>query len=94
MSQEFQKHIFEQFARERTSTVSKTQGTGLGMAITKKFVDMMGGTITLESEQGKGTEFTVSLRFAVVKESAAQKPPPRSPPIFLGRSCWWSRTTN
>ena len=85
MSKEFQKHIFEQFARERTSTVSKTQGTGLGMAITKKFVDMMGGAITLESEQGKGTEFTVSLRFAVVKESAERKAPAAQPSDFSGK---------
>ena len=65
MSEEFQKHIFEQFARERTSTVSKIQGTGLGMAITKSLVDMMGGGITVKSEQGKGSEFTISLRFPI-----------------------------
>ena len=57
------KHIFEQFARERTSTVSKMQGTGLGLAITKSLVDMMGGRITVESEPGGGSEFTISLRF-------------------------------
>ena len=50
MSQEFAQRIFEPFERERTSTVSKTQGTGLGMSITKSLVDMMGGTITVESE--------------------------------------------
>ena len=55
MSEEFQKHIFEQFARERTSTVSKIQGTGLGLAITKSLVDMMGGRITVESEPGRGS---------------------------------------
>ena len=52
MSEEFQKHIFEQFVRERTSTVSKIQGTGLGLAITKSLVDMMDGRITVESEPG------------------------------------------
>ena len=57
------KHIFEQFARERTSTVSKMQGTGLGLAITKSLVDMMGGRITVESEPGGDSEFTISLRF-------------------------------
>ena len=57
------KHSFEQFARERTSTVSKMQGTGLGLAITKSLVDMMGGRITVESEPGGGSEFTISLRF-------------------------------
>ena len=61
MSEEFQKHIFEQFARERTSTVSKIQGTGLGLSITKSLVDMMDGRITVESEPGRGSEFTISL---------------------------------
>ena len=57
----FRQSIFEAFARERTSTVSGIQGTGLGMAITKNIVDMMGGTITVESEVNKGTEVTVIL---------------------------------
>ncbi|MBQ9062153.1 MAG: response regulator [Eubacterium sp.] len=61
MSREFQKTIFEAFTRERTSTVSGTQGTGLGMAITKNIVDMMGGTITVQSEEGKGSEFVVRI---------------------------------
>jgi len=61
MSQEFVQKIFSPFERERTSTVSRTQGTGLGMAITKNIVDMMGGTIEVQTEQGKGTEFTVRL---------------------------------
>ena len=61
MSEEFSQRIFEPFERERTSTVSKTQGTGLGMAITKNIVDMMGGTIEVKSQQGKGTEFIVCL---------------------------------
>lgn len=65
MSKEFQKHIFEAFTREQTSTVSGIQGTGLGMAITKNIVDMMGGTISVESEVGKGTEFTVCLQFRI-----------------------------
>ena len=66
MSKEFMKTVFDPFTRERNSTVSGIQGTGLGMAITKNIVDIMGGTISVESEQGKGTEFTVSLelRFA------------------------------
>ncbi len=75
MSEEFQKHIFEQFARERTSTVSKIQGTGLGMAITKSLVDMMGGGITVKSEQGKGSEFTISLRFPIGEAKTEQTPP-------------------
>ena len=59
ISPEFVQKIFSPFERERTSTVSRTQGTGLGMAITKNIVDMMGGTIEVQTEQGKGTEFIV-----------------------------------
>ncbi len=65
MSKEFQKHIFEAFTREQSSTASGIQGTGLGMAITKNIVDMMGGTISVESEVGKGSEFTVCLQFRI-----------------------------
>ena len=65
MSEEFQKHIFEEFTREENSTVSGIQGTGLGMSITKSIVDLMGGTITIESEPGKGSEFIVNLCFAL-----------------------------
>ena len=61
MSQEFAQKIFEPFERERTSTVSGIQGTGLGMATTKNIVDMMGGTIEVQTAQGKGTEFTVCV---------------------------------
>jgi CheY-like chemotaxis protein len=68
MSKEFMNHIFEPFERERSSTVSGTQGTGLGMAITKNIVDMMNGTITVESEEGKGSEFTIALRFKLSGE--------------------------
>lgn len=65
MSKEFQEHVFEPFERERTSTISGIQGTGLGMAITKNIVDMMGGTISVASEEGKGSTFTVSLQFRI-----------------------------
>ncbi|MGN0741606.1 MAG: response regulator [Candidatus Fimadaptatus sp.] len=65
ISEEFQKHIFEAFTRERSSTVSGIQGTGLGMAITKSIVDIMGGTISVRSELGKGSEFIVDLQFRV-----------------------------
>ena len=61
MSEEFQKTIFEAFTRERTSTVSGTQGTGLGMAISKNLVEMMGGSISVESKEGKGSEFIVRI---------------------------------
>ena len=68
MSQEFVQKIFSPFERERTSTVSRTQGTGLGMAITKNIVDMMGGTIVVQTAQGKGTEFIVRLPFRIQPE--------------------------
>ena len=71
MSEEFQKHIFEEFAREENSTVSGIQGTGLGMSITKNIVDLMGGTIAIESEPGKGSEFIVDLCFALSGQRAA-----------------------
>ena len=72
MSREFQAHLFEAFARERTSTVSGLQGTGLGMAITKNIVDLMGGEITVNSEEGKGTEVTITLPLRVFR--AAERP--------------------
>ena len=68
MSQEFAQKIFEPFERERTSTVSGIQGTGLGMAITKNIVDMMGGTIEVQTAQGKGSEFIVRVPLRVQAE--------------------------
>ena len=65
MSPEFLQHVFEPFEREQTSTVSGIQGTGLGLTITKNIVDMMGGTIAVESEVGKGSEFVVTFNFRV-----------------------------
>ena len=73
MSDEFQRHIFEPFERERTSTVSGIQGTGLGMAITKNIVDMMGGTISVVSQEGKGTTFTVSLQLRTCRGPVRQE---------------------
>ena len=67
MSPEFLKTIFEPFSREESSTVSKIEGTGLGMAITKNIVEMMGGTISVHSVLGEGSEFTVKLRFRTTK---------------------------
>ena len=63
MSPEFAARVFEAFEREKTSTVSGIQGTGLGMAITKRLVELMGGTISVQTEEGKGTEFIVTVRF-------------------------------
>lgn len=69
MSQEFAQKIFDPFERERTSTVSKIQGTGLGMAISKNIVDKMGGTIEVYTEQGKGTEFVILLEMRVQRKT-------------------------
>ena len=77
MSAEFQKHIFEEFSREESSTVSGIQGTGLGMSITKKIVDLMGGTIAIESEPGKGSEFIVDLCFARCEQKVEQRQLPQ-----------------
>ena len=68
MSQEFAQKIFDPFERERTSTVSKIQGTGLGMAISKNIVNMMGGTIEIQTQKNKGTEFIVRLMFRIQSE--------------------------
>ncbi len=73
ISKEFQEHIFEQFSREVTSTVSRVQGTGLGLSISKAIVDMMGGSIAVESDSGKGSKFTISLRFKVTDETTDNK---------------------
>ena len=72
MSKDFLEHIFEPFEREETPDVNRIQGTGLGMAITKNIVDMMHGKIEVESEQGSGTEFIISLMFRL--QSAHQEP--------------------
>lgn len=65
MSEEFQKHIFESFSRERTTTESRVVGTGLGMSIVKKLVDLMGGAIQVESQLGKGSTFTITQHFRI-----------------------------
>ena len=72
MSQEFQKHIFEPFERERTSTVSKVEGSGIGMGIVKKLVGLMGGTVELESKIGVGSTFIVTIPCRIVSEEEAQ----------------------
>ena len=90
MSPEFAKKIFEPFERERTSTVSRTQGTGLGMAISKNIVDMMGGTIEVHSQPQKGTEFVVRLPLTILKRQPTQEAPGTQPqkdetPDFTGK---------
>lgn len=69
MTPEFMEKVFQPFERERTSTVSKIPGTGLGLAVTKNIVDLMNGSIEVESEIGKGSEFTISLSFRVRKQA-------------------------
>ena len=76
MTEEFQKNIFDAFTREKTSTVSGIQGTGLGMAITKNIVDMMGGTITVHSEKGRGSEFIVEITCRVCGQAIQPEPIP------------------
>ncbi len=77
MSKEFVGHIFDAFSREYSSTVSGIQGTGLGMAITKNIVDMMGGDIQIESEEGKGSLFTVTLNLCLTNEPADNETIPK-----------------
>ena len=73
MGQEFAERIFEPFERERTSTVSKIQGTGLGMSISKNIIDMMGGSIEVYTEKGKGTEFIIRLALRLQSERRNQE---------------------
>ena len=72
MSQEFQKHIFEPFERERTSTISKVEGSGIGMGIVKKLVGLMGGTVEVESKIGVGSTFTVTIPCRIASEDEIQ----------------------
>ena len=74
MSADFSRRIFEPFERERTSTVSRIQGTGLGMAITRNIIDMMGGGIEVHSEQGKGTEFVIRLTLRLQSQTRTVEP--------------------
>ena len=80
MSADYQKTLFDPFTREERSGTNKVQGTGLGMAITKNIVDLMGGTIAIESEPGKGSEFIVNLCFAL----SGQKVEPKQIPQLEG----------
>ena len=72
MSQEFQKHIFEPFERERTSTVSKVEGSGIGMGIVKRLVGLMGGTVEVESKIGVGSTFTVTIPCRIASKDETQ----------------------
>jgi len=86
MSEEFREHIFEPFERERSATVSGTQGSGLGMAISKNIVELMGGTISVESKVGEGSEFIVILRFKISdKKDSTKKKECNSRESFEGK---------
>ena len=76
MSPEFREHVFDSFTREHTVTENGIGGTGLGMAITKNIVDMLGGTIQVESEVGRGTEFTVMLECEISGTTVKEEPDP------------------
>ena len=77
MSEEFAAHVFEPFEREKNSTISGIQGTGLGMSITKNIVDAMKGTIGVKSKQGEGTEFTVSFTFRIQEQTEKKREIPQ-----------------
>lgn len=74
MSKEFVKYIFEPFERENSTTKSGIEGTGLGMAITKNIIDIMGGEIRVNSERGKGTEFVIDLAFKLQEKEPGSSP--------------------
>ena len=73
MSEEYKEHLFEAFSREKTSTVSRKQGAGLGLSIVKKIVDLAGGTISVTSKQGEGSTFIVEMPMRVMDENAIRK---------------------
>ncbi len=73
MSDEFQQHLFEAFSREKSSTVSRQEGAGLGLSIVKKIVDLAGGTISVKSRKNEGSTFTVQLPLRVMEEEAIAK---------------------
>ena len=83
MSEEFQKHIFEPFAQEHTGSRTKYAGTGLGMAITKKLIEKMGGTITFESEEGTGTTFVIRVPFRIDTDRSGRSETEEKPEISI-----------
>ena len=85
MSEEFQEHLFEAFSREKTSTVSKQQGVGLGLSIVKRIVDLAGGTISVKSMQNEGSTFTVEMPVRVMDEEAIRKYEEENKPVDIGK---------
>ena len=83
MTDEFQKHIFEPFAQEHTGSRTKYAGTGLGMAITKKLIEKMGGTITFESEEGTGTTFVIRVPFRIDTDRSGRSETEEKPEISI-----------
>ena len=83
MSEKFLKHIFDPFSRERTDAGTHYQGTGLGMAITKELVDMMGGTIEIESQLGVGSTFriTIPMELSAEEDNQAEEKQAEKPDI-------------
>ena len=88
MSEEFQQHLFEAFSREKTSTVSKQQGAGLGLSIVKRIVDLAGGTISVRSRQNEGSTFTVEMPVRIMEEEAIRQYEEANKPVDLSdREC-------
>ncbi len=86
MSEEFQKHLFETFSRENTSTVSKQEGAGLGLSIVKKILDLAGGTVSVKSKSGEGSTFIVDLPLRIMDDAAIEKYEEENRPIvFRGK---------
>lgn len=85
MKQEYLPHIFDEFSREHTATENKVVGTGLGLSIVKSFVELMGGKIYVESEQGKGTKFTVEISLEIASEEDVYKRKSRNSLLYLIR---------
>ncbi|MDO5445436.1 MAG: ATP-binding protein [Eubacteriales bacterium] len=86
MSEEFQQHLFETFSRERTSTVSKQEGAGLGLSIVKKIVDLAGGTISVKSRPNEGSVFTVEIPFRVMDAAAIERFEEENRPLDISKS--------
>ncbi len=84
MSEEFQQHLFEAFSREKTSTVSKQEGAGLGLSIVKRIVDLAGGTISVTSKQHEGSTFTVEMPLLVMDDEAIEKFEEENKPVEIG----------
>lgn len=86
MSEEYMQHIFEAFSREKSSTVSRQQGAGLGLSIVKKIVDLAGGTISVKSKQNEGTIFTVEMPMRVMNDEAVRRYEEENRPVDIRKN--------